>query len=112
MLLHPRRCIVVAKEEVLAYAQEAKRQRPQLTNEELRAILKARFVNGKDPLGELAARGMTLGAIASPIDWIFGLAVILRGIGKLWSHKDVSGAMDIIESVIRIEQEPAHGQTK
>ena len=34
---------------------EVKRQRPQVTNDELRAFLRARFVDGEDPLARLAA---------------------------------------------------------
>lgn len=101
------------KDEVLAYALAVKRQRPHVTDEELRAVLKARFIDGKDPLAEHALRVTIVGAVGivtNPLDWIIGLSKILHGIGKLWGNHDVSGVMDMIEGVIIIVQEPMAAQ--
>lgn len=94
---------MATKEDILEYAREAKAQRPSLTDDELRGILRARFVDGSDPIGAAAPMG-GLGAINNPLDWVRGLAAIFRGIARLWGKKDVRGVMDIIEGVVLIVQ--------
>jgi hypothetical protein len=92
----------ISKEDVLSYAQEAKRQRPGLSRTELHAVLTARFLEGKDPLREAAPHG-GLGAVTNPMDWLQGLSSILRGAIKLLSPKpDPSGILDIIDGVVII----------
>lgn len=73
---------MVSREEVLAYARECKSQRPQITEDELRAFLEAKFIGGVDPLAEALARGTVVGAINNPVDWLNGLSSILRGMAK------------------------------
>jgi hypothetical protein len=66
---------MVSREEVLAYARECRRQRPQITEAELRAFLEARFIGGVDPLAEAASRGVSFGLVTSPLDWLRGLSL-------------------------------------
>ncbi|MDG1480368.1 MAG: hypothetical protein P8R54_12295 [Myxococcota bacterium] len=94
----------VSQPEVLAYAQRCKAERPNITNDELRGVLRARFVDGKDPLLAAAAFG-GLGAVHNPVDWLKGLASIFRGLSRIFGGKDPAGIMDIIEGVIIIVQE-------
>jgi hypothetical protein len=89
--------------EVLEYARECKRQRPQMSAEELRAFLKRKFIRGVDPLQEAVAQGVPFGLITKPLDWLRGLSSILRGVARLWtSGRDSSGIRDIIDGVVII----------
>jgi hypothetical protein len=97
-------------QEVLDYARQCKRQRPKITDEELRAFLQAKFIKNIDPLAEALARGVVVGAIDNPLDWLWGLSSILREINRLWnsSGADVGGNRDIIDGiVIIVSDEPA-----
>lgn len=89
---------MLKRDEVLAYARSVKAVRPSITAEELEATLRARFIDGKDPLATGA-----LGAVANPMDWLLGLSVIFAGIAKLLG-KDYSGAVDVIRGVVIIVQ--------
>ena len=92
----------ITHEQVLSHAREVIRQRPAVTRTDLRAILMARFTEGKDPRLEAAPHG-GLGVVTNPVDWIRGLSVIFSGIGKLWRPTpDGSGVIDVIEGVIII----------
>ena len=95
---------MVSPEEVLASARECKRQRPQITEDELRAFLEAKFIGGVDPLAEALARGVMVGAINNPVDWLWGLSSILGGMARLWqsSGSNVAAIKDIIDGVVRI----------
>lgn len=95
--------------EIIKYARECRRQHPTITEAELRAILKARFVDGRDPLAEAAqygclGAGIACGAIANPLDWLVGLPLVIAGIIKLFSG-DSSGIQDMIDGVVRIVME-------
>jgi hypothetical protein len=98
---------MATKQEVLEYARECKRQRAQITDEELRGFLEAKFIHGVDPLAEAAARCVVIGAVCNPLDWLWGLSSILRGVARLWtsSGADVGAVKDIIEGVIVIVRE-------
>jgi hypothetical protein len=96
---------MVTQQEVLEYARECKRQRPQITGDALRTVLEARFIRGANPLAAGA------GAVANPLDWLIGLIRVVRGIRRLWSSsgQDVRGVEDIIEGVLRIVLEEPVG---
>lgn len=101
---------MTTKEEVLEYARECKRLRPQITDDELRVLLEAKFISGVNPFTELAAPVTVLGAVANPLHWFVGLSSIFRRIHRLWatSGKDIAGIKDIIDGVvIIIREEPA-----
>jgi hypothetical protein len=93
---------MVTQNEVLAYARECQRQRPQITEEELRAFLEAKFLDGADPLAKAAAGGLAVGAIRNPLDWLKGLLLILKGVERLCSDKELEGIKDIIDGVLVI----------
>jgi hypothetical protein len=60
-----------------------------------------------DLLAPAAASVAAAGLINSPLHWLRGLLLIIRGIGHLRA-KDVKGVEDIIEGVlIIIREEPA-----
>ena len=93
----------VSKRQVLACARKIKAQRPRVTKRELRALLGARFVDGKDPLAA-AAPFSGLGAISNPWDWLKGLASILRGIARLFGDGE-EGVNDTIDGIVVIVSE-------
>ena len=96
----------VTKEEIFVYARHYKLEKPSASAEELRSILQARFIEGRDVLKEAAARGVTVGAIANPVDWIRGIALMLSGIAKLWQDQpDMTGIKDMIDGVVVIVSE-------
>ena len=69
---------MVTKAEVLKYARAVRRDRPKVNEKELRAILRAKFVDGVDPMAAAAALGTNIGLISNPMDWIKGLLLIAR----------------------------------
>ena len=99
------------QDDIMDCARECRREHPQITEEELKAILKARFIDGRDPLAAAAKydglRPMCgCGTIVKPIDWLFGLPYIIVGVMKLF-RRDQSGVEDIINGVTRIVMEEA-----
>src|SRR5262249_44677848 len=84
----PRRLQMATKEEVLEYARECKRRWPKITDEQLRAFLEAKFIEGTDPL----AVGV------NPIV----LALFRGGAQAVSSGADLAAIKDIIEGVITI----------
>lgn len=95
----------ISKSEVMEYAVECRRQKPDITKDELRGLLRARFIDGMDPLAEAVRQNLTIGTIGSvcnPLDWIKGLSSIFLGLGRLFSDDDISGVEDIIEGVVII----------
>ena len=76
---------MVLQQEALEYARECKRQCPQITDEELRAFLEAKFIRGVDPIAVASARGVALGCVRNPQDWLKGLLLIFRGGIRLWT---------------------------
>jgi hypothetical protein len=96
------------QDEITIYARECRRQHPQITEEELKAILKAKFIDGRDPLAAAAQYGGlgAAGAIANPIDWLLGLPLVIAGLIKLFAG-DPSGVPDMINGAIRIVMEEA-----
>lgn len=96
----------ISQAEVLAYARACLRDSPGLSPDTLREILKARFVDGRDPLAAAAAQGLALGAVANPMDWLQGLAMIFRGLTRLFCSDDMTGILEIIEGVVKIVSDP------
>lgn len=82
----------VSKEEVLAYAYECKKNNPGITSDELRALLRGKFM----------APDAGAGAIANPMDWFRGLFRIYGGLIRLLDENDQQGIADIIEGVLII----------
>lgn len=95
----------VSQSEVLAYARACLRDSPNLPPDVLREVLKARFVDGRDPLAAAEAQHIALGAIANPMDWLQALAMIFRGLSRVFGSNDVAGILDIIEGVVKIVSE-------
>jgi hypothetical protein len=91
---------MVSQTEVLEYARERRRQRPQISEAEMRAVLEAKFIRGVDPLARAAARGMTLGAVHSLTDWLEGLGRVLWGWFRMYVLGDAKGVKDVIEGVL------------
>ncbi len=95
---------MVSEAEVLQYAREVKVQRPTILQDELRAVLRARFIDGEDSSStDRSHSGM--GSINNPYDWLNGLAKIFSGIAKLWTKKDPRGIGEIIDGVVVIVSE-------
>ena len=97
------------QEEIIDYARECRRQLPKITEGELKALLKAKFIDGRDPLAAAAqygglGAGITIGAIANPLDWVLGLPVFIAGLIKLFNG-DSSGILDMITGATRIVME-------
>ncbi|NLX96748.1 MAG: hypothetical protein GXY83_11275 [Rhodopirellula sp.] len=95
--------------EIIEYAGECRRQYPDITKDELKALLKARFIDGRDPLAAAARYGglgavFTCGAISNPFDWLIGLPLVISGLVKLYGA-DPSGVQDMIDGAVAIVME-------
>src|SRR5262249_10993331 len=97
--------VAVTKSEVLKYARTIKKERPKVTEKELRAFLRSKFIDGVDGQAVARAMGVTAGLINDPIDWLKGLLRIARGVRRLWKHRDLKGIEEIIEGVIIIVED-------
>ncbi len=94
------------QKEVLEYARECRRQCPTITEAQLRAILRARSPDGRDPFAAVAAAGglescFVVGAVCNPFDWLVELPRVIAGILETLAGNH-RGVEDIIEGVIRI----------
>ena len=92
------------QEAVLEYDRECRRLHPNITQGQLRDVLRARFLCGKDPLGSAAGGigGLFVpGLICNPLDWLVGLARIIAGVFEI-QRGDHRGTEDVIEGVLRI----------
>jgi hypothetical protein len=93
------------KSEVLEYAHRVKSEKPSISKDELRQVLREKFIEGKDVLIAAIPHG-GYGSINNPLDWLRGLESIFRGLFKLFqSEPDHSGINDLIEGVLVIVTE-------
>lgn len=92
----------VSQDEVLAYAKACLRDSPELPPEVLREILKARFIDGRDPLAVASTQGISLGFVGNPMDWLQGLSMIFLGLSRIFGLNDAAGTLDLIEGVMVI----------
>ena len=91
---------MVTQDAVLAYARAVRQQKPTMESDELRAILEARFIDGKDPLKD--SETLSFGVVSNPIDWIRGLSRIFAGLEKWFARRYINGIEDIIRGVLII----------
>lgn len=95
----------VTESEVLAYARACLKDSPNLPPDVLREVLKARFLNGQDPLAAALAQGTTIGAVANPLDWLQGLKMIFEGLDRIFRSKEIEGIHEVIAGVLKIVSE-------
>jgi len=100
-------------DDILAYAKAVKGKVPSISEADLRNVLRAKFLCGKDVLPEMPASTFGVGFIYQPLPWMLYLKIACFSLWKVFVQDKsrlcrVQDEIDKVMTVIRIESMVIH----